>query len=62
MSPSKIEAIEEQETRVRNTFLFEWFLKFHSSEHILKSIYNFNKQDCLFNERYLAMIMHLAAP
>lgn len=53
---------EEQETRVRNDFLFEWFQKFHGNHRVLRIIYKFNKNDCLFNLRYLAMVMHLAAP
>ena len=52
----------EQETRVRHDFLFEWFQNFHGAHHVLKSIYKFSKNDCLFNERYLAMLMHLAVP
>jgi hypothetical protein len=52
----------EQEIRVRHDFLYEWFQKFHQSHHVLKSIYKFDKNDCLFNDRYLAMLMHLAVP
>ena len=52
----------EQEVKVRHDFLFEWFQNFHCSHHILKSIYKFTKNDCLFNDRYLAMLMHLAVP
>jgi hypothetical protein len=52
----------EQELRVRHDFLFEWFQNFHNAHHILKSIYKFTKNDCLFNDRYLAMLMHLAVP
>ena len=30
---------------------------------MLKSVYKkFSKEDCLYNERYLAMLMHLAIP
>lgn len=29
---------------------------------MLKVIYKFNKNDCLFNVRYLAMVMNLALP
>ena len=55
-------ANEEEEARVSNDFLFEWFQNFHGAHHLLKSIYKFNKNDCLYNLRYLAMMMHLAVP
>ena len=43
--------------------MFEWFSKFHNQHHVLKSIYKkFTKEECLYNERYLAMLMHLAIP
>ena len=58
-SPTQIAA---QENRVRNDFLFEWYQKFHADHYVLRSIYNFNKKDCVFNLRYLAMVMHLAVP
>ncbi len=53
---------DQKEAKVTNEFLFEWFQKFHYKHHVLKSIYKFNKNDCLFNERYMAMLMHLAVP
>jgi len=53
---------EEEEARVTNDFLFEWFQNFHNGHHLLRSIYKFNKSDCLYNLRYLAMLMHLAVP
>ena len=53
---------DDEEARVTNDFLFEWFQNFHNGHHLLKSIYKFNKNDCLYNLRYLAMMMHLAVP
>ena len=54
--------MQEQEAKFRNDFLFEWFQKFHEGHYVLKSIYKYTKNECLFNERYLAMVMHLAVP
>ena len=42
--------------------MFEWFQKFHSNHHLLKSIYKFEKNNCIFNERYIAQLLHLAIP
>ena len=56
------ELIKENEIRVRNEFVFEWFQNFHNDHFVLRSIYKFNRNDCLYNLRYLAMVMHLALP
>ena len=53
------ESPSEEQLQVKNDFLFEWFCKFHNSHRVLRIIYKFSKQDCLFNLRYLAMAMHL---
>jgi hypothetical protein len=54
--------LKEEEKKVKNDFLLEWFHKFHDNHFFLTSIYNFSKRDCLNNERYLAMLMHIAIP
>jgi len=61
-SPATKKLNQEHETRVRNDFLFEWFQKFHASQEVLKTLYKFSRQDCMFNLRYLAMVMFFAAP
>ena len=62
LSPTTKLLREDQQQRVRNDFLFEWFQKFHSSSSVLKTLYKFTRNDCLFNLRYLAMVMFFAVP
>lgn len=62
MSPTTRKFKDEKESKIRQDFLFEWFQKFHNNHHVLKSIYKFNKSDCLFNERYISQLLHLAIP
>lgn len=52
----------EKEGQIRQDFLFEWFQKFHNNHHLLKSIFRFEKNNCIFNERYIAQLLHLAIP
>ena len=63
MSPETKQIMLEKEGQIRQDFLFEWFQKFHVNHHVLKCIYSkFDKQNCLFNERYIAQMLHVAIP
>ena len=54
--------ISEKEGQIRSDFLFEWFQKFHNNNYMLKCLYKFDKNKCIYNERYIAQLLHLVIP
>ena len=62
LSPDSKAIHDHEMDRSRRQFLLEWYQKFHENHHVLRSLHGFNKLDCLYNERYIAMLMHLAVP